>query len=186
MIPLEEQKSLLALNFQMMNGAPLNVRFLDEVEFILSNSSKWVSLIRTTRLLVQHTHGVSHSPASSETAGKGTAGTREASPSGSGEGRGAGGASPTPRRMLADSLVAFWARAGARHADDPRGPAPSSVAPRSPTSGPRDNRGSPHHPHQQRQAHPLPRLVVKDKQRWVGRVRHPAGVVRRLGGYLGP
>lgn len=31
MIPLEEQKSLLALNFQMMNGAPLNVRFLDEV-----------------------------------------------------------------------------------------------------------------------------------------------------------
>lgn len=130
------------------------------------------------------THGVSHSPASSETAGKGTAGTREASPPGSAEGRGAGRASPTPRRVLADSLVAFWSRAGAHRADDPRGPAPSSVAPRSPTSGPRDNRGSPHHPRQQGQAHPLPQLAVKDKQRWVGRVRHPAGVVRRLGGYL--
>lgn len=29
-----------------------------------------------------------------------------------------------------------------------------------------------------------PRLAAKDAQRWVGRARHPAGVVRCLGGYL--
>ena len=41
--------------------------------------------------------------------------------------------------MLEDSLVAVWSGAGPYRADDPRGPAPPSVAPRSPTNGPRDD-----------------------------------------------